>query len=141
MQVTRRKKRSRTTNSPLVLNDQQRSNDNVNRKKDYLKIIGKLKADDSKIKASQVLIDKSVYCVSNISVDYNCQDLIDYLNDCNISVDSCFSANTKFENSNAFRVCVATKDTEKLMDANIWPCDVIIRSWVFKGNQPARLNG
>ena len=144
IEVTRRKKRSRTTTtsySPVVQSDQQRSNDNVNRKKDNLKIIGKLNANNSRIKASQVLIDKSVYCVSNISVDYNCQDLIDYLKDCNISVVSCFAAKTKFENSNAFRVCVATKDKEKLLDANIWPCDVIIRNWVFKGNQPARQNG
>ena len=141
IEVTQSKKRSRPTiasHSPFVQSDQQRSYDNVNRKKGNLKIIGKLKVNDSKIKASQVLIDKSVYCVSNISVDYNCQDLIDYLNDCNISVVSCFSAKTKFDNSNAFRVCVATKDTEKLLDANIWPCDVIIRNWVFKGNQPAR---
>jgi hypothetical protein len=54
----------------------------------------------------------------------------DYLSGCNISVVSCFSAKTKFENSNAFGVCLATKDEEKLLD-NIWPCNVIIRNRVF----------
>ena len=90
-------------------------------KKNILKINGKLTADEFKIKASQVVIDKSDYCVSNISIDYNCQDSIDYLEDCNISVVSCFTAKTKFENSNKFRVCIATatKDTEKLLDADI----------------------
>jgi hypothetical protein len=77
IEVTRRKKRSRTTtasHSLLVQSDQQRSNDSVNNKRDKLKIVGKLNANDSKIKVSQVLIDKPVYCVSNISVDYNYQD-------------------------------------------------------------------
>ena len=106
-------------------------------KQRMLKVVGKLQNTDSKIKASDHVIDKSVFCVSNVSNGYSCDDLQSFLIDSGIQVVSCFDCKTKFIGSKAFRVCIAAKDRELFESPDIWPENVIVRDWFFKGKSNA----
>jgi hypothetical protein len=100
------------------------------------KVIGKHQTDqDCKLKASGVIIEKLVYCVSNVSEEYNCDDVCSFLADNNVKIVSCFDSKTKFSGSKAFRVCIASKYKEQFLSPDMWPEDVIIREWFFKGKQ------
>ena len=136
-EVLSRRTKKRKTNSVIsldsqLLNSQVKSKTVVN----HNKVIGKLQSDQNcKIKASGIIIDELVYCVSNVSEEYNCNDLCDFLADNNVKVVSCFDSKTKFTGTKAFRVCIASKFKELFLSPAVWPEDVIIREWFFKGKQ------
>jgi len=99
-----------------------------------IRVIGKNQAS-SRIKASGAVIAKAVFCVSNVSMDDSAEDLVECLKDNGITVLSCGKANTKFTETKAFRVCIAKVDSDRFLDSDIWPENVIVRSWVFKGKK------
>ena len=102
----------------------------------HIKVVGDLHTDQNcKIKASGNILKKLVYCVSNVSDEYNCSDLQCFLSENDIQVVSCFDSKTKFTGTKAFRVCISSKYEEKFLSSNMWPEDVIVREWFFKGNQ------
>lgn len=86
----------------------------------------------TQIKSSGVVAEKSVFCVSNVSLDFNSDDVSAFLKDNDVTVLHCCPAKTKFEDSSAFRVCIPTKDKTKFLCPDIWPENVIIRDWFFK---------
>ncbi len=115
----RSRKRRRSTDSQL----------------DKVKVVGKANSLSEKLAAAKKLKPKRVYCVGNVSTDFSGEDLKNYLADFEVEVISCFTAKTRFEGTAAFRVCIAEADRQKFLNAEIWPSDVIIRDWVFKGNK------
>ena len=78
------------------------------------------------------MLNKRVYAVSNIAIEFSTDDIVAFLKDCQINVVNCFQANSKFENSKTFRVCITENDEAKFLDPAIWPRNVIIRNWHFK---------
>lgn len=101
--------------------------------KSKTKIVGKSKS--TQLKASEAELHKSVFCVSNISAEFECRDLVSFLSDSEVNVLTCFDAKTKFEGTKSFRVCVASKDVDKFLNPELWPENVIIRDWVWKGKK------
>ena len=74
-----------------------------------------------------------MFCVSNVSKQFNASDLTAYIfENSGVEVISCGDTKTKFTDSSAFRVCIAAIDAEKFVDPDIWPENVIVRSWVWK---------
>jgi hypothetical protein len=96
-----------------------------------MKVVGKLQST-CRIKASNSIISKAVFCVSNVSTDYSSEDIQSFLQDNNVHVINVFDARTKFEDSKSFRVCIASKDISDFLNPDIWPQNVIIREWFFK---------
>jgi len=135
--VDRKKKRKLTT-SPNG-DDQRLLHDR--RKPKTVKVIGKNQSS-ARIKASGAVISKAVFCVSNLSNEYEPDDLVAYIRDSSdITVLSChFLSNTRFKDSKSFRVCIAKVDKDSFLDPNNWPEDVIVRSWVWKAKQPPEIN-
>jgi len=99
-----------------------------------VRVIGKNQAS-SRIKASGAVIAKAVFCVSNVSLDDSTENVVECLKDNGITVLSCGKANTRFTETKAFRVCIAEADSDRFLDSDIWPENVIVRSWVFKGKK------
>jgi len=86
------------------------------------------------LKAAKELLNKRVFCISNVSDKTTCQELQDYIESCGVKVLSIFEAKTKFKDSHSFRVCINSVNTEKFIADSIWGSDIIVREWVFKGN-------
>jgi len=106
--------------------------------KSKTKIVGKCKS--TQLKASEAELHKSVFCVSNISAEFECNDLLSFLSDSAVNVLTCYDAKTKFEGTKSFRVCVASKDVDKFLNPELWPENVIIRDWVWKGKKSNETN-
>ena len=112
---------------------QDTSNTNSVKQKERIKVVGKLSSSSVKLQASGNIINKTVFCISNVNESVTKDDMMSFLSDASIKVVSCFDAKTRFEGSKAFRVCIASDDAERLLDPYIWPDGVIIREWFFKG--------
>lgn len=125
-QEVRRRKRIKPSSSPGTQNRV------ASRKQRPMKVVGKLQTD-SKIKASDNVIDKAVFCVSNVCPGYSCDDLRSFLTDNDIQVVSCFDSKTRFVGTKSFRVCIAAKDIDRFEQPEMWPENVIVRNWFFKG--------
>lgn len=141
--LSRRAKRRKTTSGSAL--DMQPASANkqskLSKPRNLIKVVGELRtAENCKIKASGNILKKLVYCVSNVSDEFNCDDLKCFLSDNDIQIVSCFDSKTKFTGTKAFRVCISSKYEEKFLSSNIWPEDVIVREWFFKGN-PTQNNG
>ncbi len=137
LQASRRLKRKKTNSGHDLSTDTVKqstsTSDAVNSKKpSTVKVVGKLQSGSCKIQASDAVVTKSVYCVSNISCGYSVEDMIAFLADNDVKVVSCFESKTKFEGTKAFRVCINSKHKEHFLCPDIWPENVIIRDWFFK---------
>ena len=97
-----------------------------------LKVIGRNSAANSKLKASTTVAEKAVFSVSNVSSEYEPDNIRDYLSENGIIVVSCFSAKTKYADSKSFRVCIAAKDRDRFLSPELWPENVILKDWFFK---------
>jgi hypothetical protein len=79
-EILSRRGKKRKNNSGIALDGQLNNNAKNQTSRDstvnFVKVIGKMQAGQScKIKASGKIIDKLVFCVSNISDEYNCDDM------------------------------------------------------------------
>ena len=86
------------------------------------------------LKAAKELLNKRVFCISNVSDKTTFQELQDYIESCGVKVLSIFEAKTKFKDSHSFRVCINSVNTEKFIADSVWGSDIIVWEWVFKGN-------
>ena len=84
------------------------------------------------LKAAKELLNKKVFCVSNISVDTSCDDIKSIVESFGIKVFSVYVVNTKFENSASFRVCIDAAHIDKFVDQGNWGEHIVVREWVFK---------
>lgn len=84
------------------------------------------------LKAAKELKKSKIFCVSNLSKDTTCADLLQWLNDCNIKINNIFEAKTKYANSTSFRVNIDAMDENKFTANDIWASHIIVREWVFK---------
>lgn len=84
------------------------------------------------LKAAKEFKKNKIFCVSNLSTEVTCEQLLQWLNSCNIKVHNIFTAKTKYAESNAFRVNIDTDDVEKFMTNDVWAPNIVIREWVFK---------
>ena len=76
---------------------------------------------------------KSIFCISNVNVDLNTDDMTNFVKSLNVNPLSCFEVKNKFVDTKAFRMCINADDTEKFLDADSWPASIVVRDWIFKG--------
>ena len=101
--------------------DARQDTSTTNSVKQRIKVVGKLTSSTVRLQASGNIINKTVFCVSNVNESITKDDMLSFLSDSNIKVVSCFEAKTRFEGSKAFRLCIASEDSERLLDPFIWP--------------------
>jgi len=88
--------------------------------------------DSCTLKAARELKNNRIFAVSNLNKDTTCEQLLKFLKDSGIKVNTVFEAKTKFENSSSFRVNIEASDAEKINSKNLWGSHILIRDWVFK---------
>jgi len=88
-------------------------------------------ADCCKLRAAGMRqqVEKSVYCVSNLSTECSVNDIRAYCKDLNIRVLFCFDVTNANFDSKAFKLAVPANDAQKILDGSSWPRDVVIRPW------------
>jgi len=87
------------------------------------------------LRAAKELRKNRIFCVSNLSTDTSIDQILKYLTDNSIKVNSVFPAKTKFANSNGFRVNIDASDVDKFTSKDLWTSYIVVREWVFKGNK------
>jgi len=90
-------------------------------------------ASNCSLKTAKELIKKKVYCVSNLSIETNTEDVKAFIENLVVNPVSIFPSKTKFSNSMAFRICIQLDDTDKFCDPEAWGSHIVVREWVFKG--------
>jgi hypothetical protein len=88
---------------------------------------------------------KSVYCVDNVSDQYDCAALATYLIKHGVRVITCYEVKprtTRWQRSHkiqpdhkAFRVCINRADNSRFLDASLWPLDITVSRWYSKKDQ------
>jgi hypothetical protein len=83
-----------------------------------------------------------VYCIDNIDVSFNVDDIVNYVASQGISVVSCFEAKPRvrrYDNyanvRKAFRLCINDDHRHLLLNFSNWPDSVIVSEWFFKSQQ------
>jgi hypothetical protein len=100
------------------------------------RVIGR--AEGGSIKAAAVIsTPKSVYCVSNIGLEYTVNDLKKQCQDNGIRVLWCFDITAANRSSRAFKIAIAECDVEKFSNSDIWPRRVFLRQWNYKSDEVA----
>ena len=124
-------KKRRRVNSPMLTQSRVRriTLDTVKARK----IVGS--SNTCTLKAAKELTKKRFFCVSNMSTGTSSEELKSWIESCNITVNSIFSAKTKFTDTTSFRVRINAGDADKFMEDSIWGPGIIIRDWVFKEKQ------
>jgi len=97
-----------------------------------------------KLTAARSIVKKAVFCVDNVSTSVTVDDLKQFVTGLSVNVVSCFSVKPRrlrnepepVKDRSAFRLCIAEKDRDLLLDESKWPESVIISEW-FHVN-PAR---
>lgn len=113
------------------------------------RLIGKKRIDsesnslvDMKLVAARPYLGKAVFCVDNIATDVSEADLANFVKTMDVSVISCHKVKPRRSawqrqsgimprGRNTFRLCVASEDTGKLLDAERWPEHISISRWFF----------
>ncbi len=97
--------------------------------------------------AANKLIPKGVYCIDNIDVSFDVEDIVQYVRSQGITVMSCFEAKPRFRRSDnytndrkAFRLCINNDHRNKLLDSSRWPDSVVVSDWFFKSQQSTRIS-
>jgi len=83
-------------------------------------------------------IDRSVFYIDNIGPSHSASDVRKFVSSMSVRVLSCFEVKPRkrridlMPDRKAFRLCVVSDDTYKLVDETIWPQGVSISEWYFK---------
>jgi len=100
---------------------------------------GKSSGHSGDITAAKSIIKKAVFCVDSVRTSCDANDLTRFIRSLNVSVISCFKVNPRrrrdetgpISDRNAFRLCIAASDRDRLLDESKWPESVVISDWYF----------
>lgn len=87
--------------------------------------------------AAKTIIKKAVFCVDNLSTSVTVDDLKQFVAGMSVDVITCFSVKPRrLRNETepaadraAFRLCIAEKDRDRLLNESMWPDSVVISEW------------
>ena len=96
--------------------------------------------------AATTFLQKSVFCIDNVSVSVDVDDICAFVTDMGVNIVSCFETKPRRRRSDciptdgmpfefdrkAFRLCIASDDQHRLLDASKWPAYVSVSEWFFK---------
>ena len=132
-----------STSSPN--NDQQQPSKGSTQHRTQRAVYGRSSVNTAGIVAANKLIKKAVYCIDNIDVSFNVEDIVHYVTSQGISVVSCFETKPRvrrYDNyanvRKAFRLCINDDHRHLLLDSSNRPDSVIVSEWFFKSQQPAK---
>ena len=97
--------------------------------------------------AAKKIVNKAIYCVDNVSISVNVDDLCQFVRSMNVNVLSCFPAKPRRQQNEsnlitdrkAFRLCIDAADKRKLLDESKWPDSIVISEWYYL-NPASRMN-
>ena len=115
-------------------------------------IVGKQPCNASKSKdgrkfvTATTFLQKSVFCIDNVSLSVDVDDICAFVTDMGVNIVSCFETKPRRRRSDciptdgmpfefdrkAFRLCIASDDQHRLLDASKWPAYVSVSEWFFK---------
>lgn len=89
----------------------------------------------SSLKSGVFIQRKVVFHVDNVDPESTVESVENFLKSGQVDVINCYIAKSwirEHEKVAAFRICVAAKDREKVLDKALWPSGIIVREWKFK---------
>jgi len=100
-----------------------------------------------KFRAAKKIVNKAIYCVDNVSISVDVDDLCQFVQSMNVNVLSCFPAKPRRQQNEsnlitdrkAFRLCIDAADKRKLLDESKWPDSIVISEWYYL-NPASRMN-
>jgi len=101
-------------------------------------VFGKSAAVGMKISAASRIRRRAVYCVDNVSSSCTEADITSFVESLSIKVLSCFEVRPRRRridddiDRTAFRLCIYQEDSDRLLNASLWPESVVISQWYFK---------
>ena len=138
----RNKRRMENSFSPVKTDQQQqqqRKATDSTQPRRRAAVLGRSTGSVSGIAAANSVPVKAVYCIDNIDVSYNVDDIVGFVNSQGITVLSCFEVNPRKMRSDiytnqrkAFRLCINYDHRNKLLDPSRWPDSVVVSDWFFK---------
>jgi hypothetical protein len=96
------------------------------------------------VAAAKPLIAKEVFCIDNVDITLNVDDIIQFVKAMDVRVISCYETRPRRtmkerrENEfpadrKAFRLCIVKEDRRNLLVDDNWPTNITVSSWFFKG--------
>lgn len=84
---------------------------------------------------------KALFCVDNVNISVEINELVEFVSSLGVRVLSCFKVKPRlsmFQRTNGiepahstFRLCINRGDTKQLLQAHLWPSDILISEWFF----------
>jgi len=129
-----------------VTQQQQQQNQGV-RRRGRVVLTGKSTSNDPRLAAAKSITKKVVFCVDNINVSQNTDDVERFVNSLNVKVISCFPVHPRRRRNEigpvtdrkAFRLCINDSDQDRLLDDTKWPKSVVISKWYYLNPTERRL--
>lgn len=118
---------------------QQRQQNQGVRRRGRVMLTGKSTSIDPRFAAAKKITKKAVFCVDNIDLSLDTDDLRRFVNSLNVQVISCFPVHPRRRRNEigpvtdrkAFRLCINDSDQDRLLDDSKWPESVIISNWYY----------
>ena len=92
--------------------------------------------------AAKKIVRKAVFCIGNVASNCQADDVRRFVENLSVHVFTCFPVASRrrrvddgdddqsaVSDRQAFRLCIAADDRERLLDASKWPESVLIRPW------------
>lgn len=93
---------------------------------------------DSHIYAAKSLVKKAVFYIGNVNKECSYSDIVSCVKGMNVNVLSCFEVRPRRRrvddegvDCKAFRLCINDDDTERMLDASLWPDSITVSRWYF----------
>jgi len=106
-------------------------------------VTGKASGLSSSIHAAKKIEKKAVFCIDNIGLQYDENDIRSHVTSLGVKVFTCYEAKPRrrpdetpddVADRKAFRLCVNVDDRDQLLNPRVWPDSVQISDWFFRGN-------
>ena len=116
---------------------QQQQRSSGSQRRGRVMITGKSKSPGHTFTAAMRIPKKAVFCVDNLDISMEVNDLCRFVSSLNVRVFSCFPTNPRRrryeteipEDRKAFRLCIDEDDRDLLLNDTKWPESVIISEW------------
>lgn len=97
------------------------------------------------LKAARSLTKKQVFCVSNVNIDVDCDEISTFIKSLNVRVLSCYDALSRSDANKdkkfkSFRICIDAEDKSAFLDMDKWPVNITIREWSFASSGTKSIN-
>lgn len=132
---SRRSKRRRQQSSPRSTID---PTTGPHQRRQASAVFGKSAAVGMKISAASRIRKRAVFCVDNVSSSCTEADMTSFVASLSIKVLSCFEVKPRRRRIDddilrtAFRLCIYEEDSNRLLNASLWPDSVVISQWYYK---------